>query len=136
MRRMKKKFYTLLLTTFLITGTCAVCAENIPFNVTVGGSGAQDPLSKRKEKKDDNDNNAYYRATYVSNNKSGAYIEVKSFNLEKQYINTPQSTELSTANVGPTREREYNTTAPGGEYYFMKATTGGPRINVKGYYCP
>lgn len=136
MRRIKKNFYALLLSTFLITGACTVYAGNIPFTVTVGGSGEQDPLSKRKQKTADGDNNAYYRATYVSNNSSNAYIEVRSFNLYNQEINTPQSTQLCGVNIGKTLKREYNQTAPGNEYYFMNATTGGPRINVKGYYCP
>ena len=109
-------------------------AGNIPFDVTVGGTGTQDPLSKKAVKSDDGDNYAYYRATYVSN--STGYIMVASYNYDDHSIYTPQLTELCSYNLNQTRSRSYNVDAPGNEYYYMQASTSGPRIQVKGYYCP
>lgn len=109
-------------------------AGNIPFDVTVGGTGSQDPLSKKAMKSNDGDNDAYYRATYVSN--TTGYIMVESYNYRNRAIYTPQLTQLCSANLNQTRSRWYNVTAPGGEYYFMNSSTDGPRIRVKGYYCP
>ncbi|MDY2589141.1 MAG: hypothetical protein SOW32_03030 [Agathobacter sp.] len=134
MEKLKKCIYAIVLTLFLITGLPTTYAKNIEFDVTVGGSGSQDPLSKRTIKSDDGDNNAYYRPTRVSN--SYSYIMVESINLYKQAIRTPQLTELCSYNIGRTLTRWYNVTAPGGEYYYMNATTNGPRIRVRGYYCP
>lgn len=123
-----------LLAVFVATGVSTAYAGNISFNVTVGGSGTQDPLSKRAIKSNDGDNNAYFRPTYVSNTKG--YIFAQSINLNNQSIKTPQLTQLCSENLGRTLTRDYNVSAPGKEYYFMKATTEGVRINVKGYYCP
>lgn len=131
---MKKWFYALMVATFIMTGVSTAYAGNISFNVTVGGSGAQDPLSKRARKSSDGDNRAYYRPTYTSNTRS--YIMVESVNLNNQTIRTPQLTQLCSLNIGKTLNRDYNVTAPGGQYYFMNSTNEGVRINVKGYYCP
>ena len=134
---MKKIIYSLLVVAFIITGAGNLYAGNIPFNVTVGGSGRQDPLSKREIKTADKDNNAYYRPTKVNSANPGqAYIMVESINLYRQNIRTPQLTQLCIYNIGRTLTREYNVAAPHGEYYFMKASTQGPRVNVTGYYCP
>ena len=134
---MKKIIYSLIVATFLILGVSNAYAGNIKFNVTVGGNGSQDPLSKRETKTADKDNYAYYRATNVSSsNNDRAYVMVESINLYNQNIITPQLTQLCSVNIGRTLKREYNVVAPKKEYYFMKASTEGPRINVVGYYCP
>lgn len=134
MKKLKKWFYVMVISIFMVTGVGTVYAGNISFNVTVGGTGAQDPLSKRALKSNDGDNKAYYRPTYTSNTKS--YIMVESIKLDDSSIRTPQLTQLCSLNIGRTLTRYYNTTAPGNEYYYMKASNDGIRINVKGYYCP
>lgn len=131
---MKKGMLMLMMVLALIGIGVPAYADNIKFDVTVGGKGKQDPLSKRKEILKDGDNNAYYRATKVS--RKDSYIFVTSHNLSNSKIYTYEMVELCDSNLNQTRSRSYNKKAPGGQYYYMKAETEGPRINVKGYYCP
>ena len=50
---MKKLLCAAVLATTLICSSSTVHAGTIPFTVTVGGTGSQDPLSKRERKTDD-----------------------------------------------------------------------------------
>ena len=58
---MKKLLCAAVLATTLICSSSTVHAGTIPFTVTVGGTGSQDPLSKRERKTDDGDTFAYFR---------------------------------------------------------------------------
>lgn len=101
--------------------------------IKVGGSGTQDPLSKREIKAADGDNYAYFRgATFSSDNG----INTRSILLNDNSIYTPKAAKLTTGNVGTTLKRNYNTTAPGNVYYYMRAVAAGGRVKVTGYYCP
>lgn len=134
MRKLKKGCYALLIATFLMTGMSTAYAANVNFNVTVGGSGTQDPLSKKAMKSNDGDNFAYFRATKTSSPNNGIFV--KSYSKATSSIYSKNSAYLSAANAGTTFKREYNKKAPGNQYYYMKARTNGPRITVEGSYCP
>ncbi|TGY91276.1 hypothetical protein E5329_21920 [Petralouisia muris] len=114
------------------TGTTAF-AGTIPFNVTVGGSGTQDPLSKREIKTADGDNYAYFTGHTFSKPNVGIYV--KSCQRENSNIYTSEA-YLSSSNAGVTQKRLYNKTAEGGLYYYMKARAATDRITVSGNYCP
>lgn len=113
-------------------GTTAF-AETIPFTVTVGGSGTQDPLSMKEIKTADGDNNAYFTGSTF--NKATAGIYVRSYKKTDTSLMS-NSAYLSGNNIGMTQVRAYNRTADGGVYYYMKATPATSRVTVTGYYCP
>lgn len=114
------------------TGTTAF-AGTIPFDVTVGGSGTQDPLSKREIKTADGDNYAYFTGHTFSKPNVGIYV--KSCQRENSNIYTSEA-YLSSSNAGVTQKRLYNKTAEGDLYYYMKARAATDRITVSGNYCP
>lgn len=75
MKKTKKMICTLLgVMTLTCTGGTAF-ASTIPFDVTVGGSGTQDPLSMREIKSDDGDNYAYFTGLTFSVPKTGIYVK-------------------------------------------------------------
>mgnify|MGYP000087388455 CR=1 FL=1 len=86
---MKKLLCAAVLATTLICSSSTVHAGTIPFTVTVGGTGSQDPLSKRERKTDDGDTFAYFRGQEFSADKAGIYV--RSYNLDKEYIYSGQS---------------------------------------------
>ncbi|WP_288200585.1 hypothetical protein [Blautia sp. CAG:257] len=130
---MKKLLCAAVLATTLICSSSTVHAGTIPFTVTVGGTGSQDPLSKRERKTDDGDTFAYFRGQEFSADKAGIYV--RSYNLDKEYIYSGQRFLVSTT-AGIRQSAQYNMTAPGGEYYYMKSEAQSKRVTVKGYYCP
>lgn len=117
----------------MICSSSTVHAGTIPFTVTVGGTGSQDPLSKRERKTDDGDTFAYFRGQEFSADKARIYV--RSYNLDKEYIYSGQKFLVSTT-AGIRQSAQYNMTAPGGEYYYMKSEAQSKRVTVKGYYCP
>lgn len=132
-KKLKKALCATVASLCLVASGTTVFAGTIPFDVTVGGSGTQDPLSKREIKAADGDNYAYFRgATFSSDNG----INTRSILLNDNSIYTPKAAKLTTGNVGTTLKRNYNTTAPGNVYYYMRAVAAGGRVKVTGYYCP
>lgn len=132
-KKLKKALCATVASLCLVASGTTVFAGTIPFDVTVGGSGTQDPLSKREIKAADGDNYAYFRgATFSSDNG----INTRSILLNDNSIYTPKAAKLTTGNVGTTLKRKYNTTAPGNVYYYMRAVAAGGRVKVTGYYCP
>lgn len=130
---MKNLFCAAVLATTLICSSTIVEAGTIPFTVTVGGSGSQDPLSKREIKTNDGDTFAYFTGKKFSVNNAGIYV--RSYNLNKGYIYSGQKFLVSTT-AGKVQSAQYNMTAPGGEYYYMKAEAQSKRVTVEGNYCP
>lgn len=114
------------------TGATAF-ASTIPFNVTVGGTGTQDPLSMKELKNSDGDQYAYF--TGLSFSKANTGIYVRSYKKSDTSLRSDQA-YLSSSNAGNTQKRVYNKTADGGVYYYMKAEAVSSRVNVKGNYCP
>jgi len=130
-----RKVVCVMATSFCLVGaSIPVFASSIAFDVTVGGTGSQDPFSYKEIKTKDGDQYAYFRATYVSNTKNA--IRVRSYNSRDTSIRSTSYATLSNANLGKTLSRKYNKHAPGGENYHMKAEATNNRIKVKGYYCP
>lgn len=113
------------------TGTTAF-AGTIPFDVTVGGSGAQDPLSMKENKTADGDQYAYFTGTWFSNTNA---ICVRSYKKSDVTLYSSRACLTSTI-AGSTQKRHYNKKADGGEPYYMKASAVNYRIRVKGNYCP
>lgn len=131
---MKKKLLcATILAVTLIGSSSTVSAGTIPFTVTVGGTGSQDPLSKREIKTDDGDTFAYFTGKKFSVNKAGIYV--RSYNLNKEYIFSGQKFLVSTT-AGKVQSAQYNMKAPGGEYYYMKSEAQSKRVTVEGSYCP
>lgn len=116
---------------FACTGE-AVSAGTIPFTVTVGGNGSQDPLSKREIKRD-GEQNAYFTGTYTSN--KNCSIIVRSYNKNKPSIRSKKAV-LNYYNIGKRQTSSYEKKAPAKQYYYMKAEPFSGRITVKGRYCP
>lgn len=130
---MKKLLCAAFLATSLICSSSIVNAGTISFKVTVGGSGSQDPLSRREIKTDDGDTFAYFTGKTFSVNKAGIYV--RSYHLNKGYIFSGQKFLVSTT-AGITQTAQYNMTAPGGQYYYMKSEAQSKRVTVEGNYCP
>lgn len=112
-------------------GTTAF-AGTIPFNVTVGGSGTQDPLSMKENKSADGDQYAYFTGTWFSTT-NGIYV--RSYKKSDTTLYSSRA-YLSSGNVGSTIKCRYNKHADGGVPYFMKATPASGRVKAKGNYCP
>lgn len=109
-------------------------AGTIEFTVTVGGTGTQDPLSKKELKSNDGDKYAYFTGKTFST--TGNSIKVKSYKKSDTSVHTTSYVYLSSGNIGTTFKRLYNTTAEGNTYYYMKAEAAAGRVKVTGNYCP
>lgn len=116
---------------FSCTGE-AVSAGTIPFTVTVGGKGTQDPLSKREIKRD-GEQTAYFTGTYTSNEKCS--IIVRSYNKNNRSIRSKEAV-LNYLNKDKRQDGKYEKKAPAKQYYYMEAKPASGRITVKGRYCP
>ena len=133
LRNKMKKMACVALASICLASTGATAfAGTIPFNVTVGGSGAQDPLSMKEIKTADGDQYAYFTGTWFSNT-NGIYV--RSYKKSDTTLYSSR-TYLSSGNAGSTIKCRYNRNADGGVYYFMKATAASGKVNAKGNYCP
>lgn len=110
-----------------------VFAGTIPYDITVGGSGTQDPLSMKELKDNDGDQYAYFSAHEFS--RGNAYIYAKSYKFRDEAIDTDE-VSMYNGNVWQTQRAKYRVTAPGGAYYYMSTRTNGAKVNVTGNYCP
>jgi len=110
-----------------------VSAATIDFNVTVGGSGSQDPLSQRTSK-NDGEQRAYFTPTYSSVG-SGAALEAFSYKIGDSSTKT-SSVYMGPGNLGYTQTAGYKKTAAAGLQYAMQSVAAMGRINLKGKYCP
>lgn len=118
----------------LVCSGSIVSAGTISFTVTVGGSGTQDPLSRREIKTADGDKYAYFTGKTFSKKSAGIYV--RSYNLNNSTIYSGQEF-LMDVNAGIVQKAQYkNGYAPGGEYYYMKSEAQTKRVTVTGNYCP
>ena len=134
MRKKMKVFLCAVLAGVMIIST-GITASAIEFNVTVGGSGYQDPLSKRviKNGGDAYDNFAYFRGTTMSN--ALAVVAVRSIRLNNINLSSISDTHITSSNLGSRFGKAYNAPAPAGVYYYMKSESK-VRTNLTGYYTP
>ena len=130
--KLKKGLFGVIATLCLTCTTVPAFAANTSFDVTVGGTGTQDPLSPRV-KKDDGEQIAYFRGKTISS--TTRYIDVKSYNKNNAAITTT-SARIQNSNLGVSLQRKYSKYAPGDQYYYLKATTTGSRVRVTGVFCP
>ena len=116
----------------LSTGTTAF-AGTIPFTVTVGGTGTQDPISRREQKANDGDKYAYFTGITFSNSGEGIYV--RSYKLDDSNSRSNRA-NLRSEKAGVVMKGLYKDGATAGAYYYMKAKAVSGRITVTGRYCP
>lgn len=126
----KQILLTLALACVLGTGI-NVSAATISFDVTVGGTGTQDPKSYKEAKANDGDIFAYFTGTEFSVDRR---IDVRSHHSTDTDVKSHPAT-LSKANRGVVQRRTYSWVRYGALHY-MQAYAYEGRVNVKGRYCP
>lgn len=132
-RKVKKLLCAAVAAVALLSTGTTVFAGTIPFTVTVGGTGTQDPLSKKEAKRNDGDIYAHFTGVTFSRTGDGVYV--RSYKKDNSNFYTKRA-HLRSEKAGVTMSRKYLMDPVYEVYYYMRARPVADRITVTGRYCP